>query len=317
MEFDDVKTIAVIGAGNIGHGIALTLGLAGYRVRLNSTNETSLQKGMDLIKADLDRLVELDMAKPDPAQAALNKISTTTSLEEASRDSDVVIEAVYENLDLKRQIFKDLDSFCPERTILASSTSTMIPSRLSEVTQRPDRVLVAHYTGPAFVSPLVEIVRTEQTSDETVDVIFQVLTKSGKRPVIVQKEVPGFIANRLTTALLREALSMVQRGIASPEDIDTVLKTGHPRRWVAAGLFEHIDVEAGWDLVLTGMALLLPEIDSSMDVMKLLQEKVDKGELGAKTGKGFYDWTPEAEAATRQKIVNVFIEIEKMSNDGV
>ncbi|MCI0802715.1 MAG: 3-hydroxyacyl-CoA dehydrogenase family protein [Chloroflexi bacterium] len=317
MEFDDVKTIAVIGAGNIGHGIALTLGLAGYQVNLNSTNETSLQKGMDFIKADLDRLVELDMTKPDLAQAALTKISTTTSLEEASSDSDVVIEAVYENLELKQQVFRDLDSFCPERTILASSTSTMIPSRFAEVTQRPDRVLVAHYTGPAFVSPLVEIVRTEQTSDETVDIVFKVLTKSGKRPVIVQKEVPGFIANRLNAALFREALSIVQRGIASPEDIDIVLKTGHPRRWVAAGLFEALDVGAGGDLLLAGMALLLPEIDSSMDVMKLLQEKVDKGELGAKTGKGFYDWTPEAAEAARRKIANVFIEIEKWSEDGV
>ncbi|MCH8802284.1 MAG: 3-hydroxyacyl-CoA dehydrogenase family protein [Chloroflexi bacterium] len=317
MEFDDVKTIAVIGAGNIGHGIALTLGLAGYQVNLNSTNETSLQKGVDFIKADLDRLVELDMTKPDLAQAALTKISTTTSLEEASSDSDVVIEAVYENLELKQQVFRDLDSFCPERTILASSTSTMIPSRFAEVTQRPDRVLVAHYTGPAFVSPLVEIVRTEQTSDETVDIVFKVLTKSGKRPVIVQKEVPGFIANRLNAALFREALSIVQRGIASPEDIDIVLKTGHARRWVAAGLFEALDVGAGGDLLLAGMALLLPEIDSSMDVMKLLQEMVDKGELGAKTGKGFYDWTPEAAEAARRKIANVFIEIEKWSEDGV
>ena len=135
---------------------------------------------MDFIKADLDRLVALEMEEPARAQAALTKISTTTSLEEASRDSDVVLEAVYENLDLKQQIFRDLDAFCPDRTILANSTSTIIPSRFAEVTRRPDRVLVAHYTGPSYLSPLVEVVRTEQTSDETVGIVFQALTKVGK-----------------------------------------------------------------------------------------------------------------------------------------
>ena len=149
-------------------------------MHLNSTTESSLQRGMDFIKADLDRLVALEMEEPARAQAALTKISTTTSLEEASRDSDVVLEAVYENLDLKRQIFRDLDAFCPDRTILANSTSTIIPSRFAEVTRRPDRVLVAHYTGPSYLSPLVEVVRTEQTSDETVGIVFQALTKVGK-----------------------------------------------------------------------------------------------------------------------------------------
>jgi len=135
----------------------------------------------------------------------------------------VVIEAVYENVESKQQIFRDLNAFWPERTILASSTSAIISSRFAEVTQRPDRVLVTHYTKPAYVSLLVEIVRTEQTSDETVGIMFQVLKKSGKRPVVVQKEVLGFIAVRLEVAMAREALSMVQRGIASPEDIGTVL----------------------------------------------------------------------------------------------
>ncbi|MCH8297138.1 MAG: 3-hydroxyacyl-CoA dehydrogenase family protein, partial [Chloroflexi bacterium] len=216
-----------------------------------------------------------------------------------------------------RRIFKGLDEFCPERTILASSTSAITRSRFAEVTRPPDRVLVAHYTGPSYLSPLVEIVRTEQTSDETVDIVFQVLKKVGKSPVMVQKEVPGFIANRLQVALLREALSLVQGGIASPEDIDTVLKTGHARRWVAAGLFEMIDVAGWWELALAVLPELLSDLDSSMDVIKLLQEKVDKGELGAKTGKGFLDWTPESAEATRRKLANAFIEIEKWSQDGV
>ena len=157
----------------------------------------------------------------------------------------MVIEAVYENVELKQHIFQDLDAFCPERMILVSSISTIISSRFAEVTQRPDRVLVTHYAGPAYLSPLVEIVRTEQTSDETVDIIFRVLKKSGKRPVIIQKEAPGFIAARLEVAMAKEALSMVQRGIAGPEDTYTVLKTGHPRRWAAAGFPESFEVGPG------------------------------------------------------------------------
>ena len=226
-----------------------------------------------------------------------------------------MIEAVYENVELKQQIFQDLDAFWPERTILASSTSAIISSRFAEVTQCPDRVLVTHYTGPAYVSPLVEIVRTEQASNETVDIMFQVLKKPGRRPVIIQKGVAGFIAVRLEVAMAREALSMVQRGIASPEDIDTVLKTVHPRRWVAAGFFESFEVSPGWSLFLTGLKQVLPDIDSSMGVIEFLQERVVKDELGAKIGKGFYHWTQEATEATRQKIAKVFIEIERWSEN--
>ena len=133
--------------------------------------------------------------------------------------------------------------------------------------------------------------------------------------MIVQKEVPGFIAIRLEVAMAREALSMVQEGIANPEDIDTVLKTGYPRRWVAAEFFESFEVDSGWSLFLTGLKQVLPDIDSSMGVIEFLQERVVKDELGAKTGKGFYHWTQEATEETRQKIARVFIEIERWSEN--
>ena len=317
MNVDDIKTTAVIGAGEIGHGIAVGLALAGYQVRMNSTTEASLEKGMAAVQADLDRLVNLGFVSPDQAAEAPDRISTTLSLEEAAQDADVVFEAVYENIALKQQIFGDLDRFCPERTILASSTSTIIPSFLAEPTQRPDRVLVAHYNGPSYLSPLVEIVRNDLTSDETVEAVYQILLKVGKSPVLAQKEVPGFIANRLLAALLREALSMVQRGIASPEDIDTVLKTGHARRWVVAGVFEMVEIAAGWDLALAAYPQVLPDIDSSpSDILTLVKEMVDQGKLGAKSGQGFFDWTPESAEASRQKMARAFVEIEKWYREG-
>ncbi len=316
MNGDDVKQIAVIGAGSIGHGIALGMGMAGYDVNLNSRTEESLQKGLNDIKADLQRLVDFGMATREQTESALTKIRTNVALEESVEDADVVIEAVYEDLALKQRIFGQLDKLCPDRTILASSTSTIMPSSLAPATNRPDRVVVAHYTGPAYLSPLVEVVRAEATSNETVEIICAVLTKAGKQPVVVQKEVPGFIANRLQIALAREALSLVQKGVASPQDIDTVIKTGHSRRWVVSGFFEMAEIVAGWDLVLAAMPDVLADMDSSNDVMELVREKVERGELGAKTGKGFYDWTPESAEAARQKIAQAFIEIEKWSRPG-
>ncbi len=142
------------------------------------------------------------------------------------------------------------------------------------------------------------------------------LTKVGKQPVVVQKEVPGFIANRLQIALAREALSLVQNGVASPQDIDTVIKTGHSRRWVVSGLFEYADLLGVWELALAAMPDVMADMDSSIDVLDPIREKVERGELGAKTGKGFYDWTPESAEAAQQKMAQAFIEIEKWSQPG-
>ena len=317
MNVDDIKQIAVIGAGSIGHGIALGLGMAGYDVSLNSRTEESLQKGINDIKADLQRLVGFGMATRERTESVLTKIRTNVALDKAVEDTDVVIEAVYEDVALKQRIFGQLDELCPDRTILASSTSTIMPSSLASATHRPDRVVVAHYTGPAYLSPLVEVVRAEATSDETVATICGLLTKVGKQPpVVVQKEVPGFIANRLQAALGREALSLVQKGVASPQDIDTVIKTGHSRRWVVSGFFEMVEIIAGWDLWLAGMPDVPAGVDTSMDVKELVREKVERGELGAKSGKGFYDWTPESAEAARRKMARAFIEIEKWSQQG-
>ncbi|MCH7860080.1 MAG: 3-hydroxyacyl-CoA dehydrogenase family protein [Candidatus Marinimicrobia bacterium] len=287
--------------------------MAGYDVSLHSRTEESLRKGMNDIKADLQRLVDFGMATRDQTESAFTKIRTNVALDKAVEDTDVVIEAVYEDVALKRRIFGQLDKLCPDRTILASSTSTIMPSALAPATNRPDKVVVAHYTGPAYLSPLVEVVRAEATSDETVEAIYGLLTKVGKQPVVVQKEVPGFIANRLQTALAREALSLVQKGVASPQDVDTVIKTGLSRRWVVSGDFKLVEIIAGWDLALAIIPDVLADMDYSIDVLELVREKVERG---AKTGKGFYNWTPESAEAARQKMARAFIEIEKWSQPG-
>ncbi len=314
MNVDDIKRIAVVGAGQMGHGIAQVFALAGYEVYLNSRSEASLQKSIQSIQDDLQRLKDFGFATSEQADAVLPRIRTRVALKDAVKDVDVVIEAVYEDLSLKQRVFKELDSLCLERTILASTTSILLPSKLAPATRRPDKVIVAHFTGPAYLSPLVEVVRGPETSDETASTIYDLLVKVGKGPVMIQKEVPGFIANRLQVALLREAMSLVQKGIASAQDVDTVLKTGHARRWVVAGVFEMVDVIAGWDLISPeAFVEFLNTLDCSTDVVELQRGMIERGELGAKTGKGFYEWTAESAEATRNRIAHAFVEIEKWS----
>jgi len=311
MGVEKIRRIAVVGAGLMGHGYAQEFALAGYHVRLHSRSEESLQRAMVNIRRNLRMLISIGLMTPQQADVVPTKIHTTTVLKEAVEDVDLVIESVYEDLALKQRIFKDLDKLCPPHTIFVSGTSTLPLSELQSVTNRPDKVLLANYSNPPYIVPLVEMMRNESTSDETVTTVYDLLTKIGKRPVIIQKEIPGFIANRLQGALLREALWLVQKGFVTPRDVDTIMKTGIGRRWSVAGPFEVFDV-AGWDLVLAVASWLLPYLESSPEVPPLVKQKVERGELGVKTGKGFYEWTPESADALRQRIVHAFAHVQSI-----
>ena len=312
MRADQVKRIAVIGAGTMGYGIAQGFAVAGFEVRIHSRTEESLQRGIDRIRDTLQRLTKMGLMTRLQARSALPRIQASAVLGETVDEADVVIEAVYEDLVLKRRIFGELDRLCPQRTILASTTSTFLPSELASVTRRPDRVLVTHYINPPYLTPLVEVVRHQSTSDDTVATVMDLLRDVGKRPVLVQREVPGFISVRLQFALLREALSLVQSGVATPQDVDTVIKTSIGRRWAVAGVFEVLEL-AGWDLAEAIATSLLPHLENSTQVPQLLREKVQRQELGVKTGKGFYEWTPESEEALRARIAHAMVEIETWS----
>lgn len=208
---------------------------------------------------------------------------------------------------MKQDIFQQLDELCPEHTILASNTSSILPSKLAMVTKRPDRVLVMHYWNPPYLVPLVEMVRHPTTSDETVATLHEFFTKMGKRPAIVQKKTAGFIGNRLQAALLREAISLVEKGIASPQDVDIVIRNGPGRRWAAAGIFEIADI-GNW-MAIPDLSYLLAELECSTDVPALWKDKVARGELGVKTGKGFYDWTPDKAEALQLRMAQALVKI--------
>ena len=313
MHIEEIRKIGVIGAGLMGHGIAQEFALAGYDVYLQDVNGGRLREAEGNIRTNLAKLAELGAITEAQAEAALGRVRTGTVLAEAGRDADVIIEAVFEDLTLKQEIFRELDGLCPERTILASNTSTLLPGKLASATHRPDRVLVAHYFNPPFLLPLVEIVRHAQTSDETVRTLFTLLEKTGKTPVIVQKEVPGFVGNRLQAALFREAISIVEQGIASAHDVDIVVRNGFGRRLAAAGVFEIWEI-AGWDLILAICTNLFPHLDNAAGAPPLLREMVARGELGTKSGKGFYEWDAASILALKNRIARTLVTIERERN---
>jgi 3-hydroxyacyl-CoA dehydrogenase len=297
----------------MGHGIALELAAHGFTIRLNDRDQAQLERAREAITEGLARLVAIERVSAEDAVAAPVRIAMGADLRSAVADADLVIEAVTEDLDLKRAIFRDLDAWAPAHAILASNSSSFMPSLLAAATNRPDRVLVAHYFNPPHLLPLVELVRGEQTSDETIETMRALYASIGKSPAVVQREAPGFVGNRLQMALLREALAIVDAGIATPQDVDTIIRTSFGRRLAVAGVFEVFEA-AGWDLTLAVAEQLFPAIDRSAEPPASLREQVARGELGLKTGKGFYEWTPEEAAALRARIGNGLAAIARLSD---
>ena len=283
MKADNIRRVAVVGAGLMGHGIAQEFALAGYEVHLHDLAQEVLSTALDRIDQNVQRL-----SGAAQAERALGMVHATTDLETAVADVDVVVEAISEDLELKQQLFRRLDQLCHERTILASNSSTFMPSQTGLLTERRDRVLVTHYFNPPYLIPLVEVVRSKETSDQTAEAVYGLLVTAGKLPVVLDKEVPGFVVNRLQIALLRECVSLVESGVATPQVVDTIVKSSFGRRLSVAGPFEVFEA-AGWDVISAIAAVLLPDIDSSRDLPDLLRHKVERGELGVKTGRGFYD----------------------------
>jgi 3-hydroxybutyryl-CoA dehydrogenase len=301
MQATDIRRVTVIGAGVMGPGIAQDFAAHGFEVHLYARSQVRLDQAVQSIRTGLAQLESLGQVTSQQAAATLQRIRTGTVLDEAAAEADLVVEALSEELALKQQFFRTLDGICEPRAILASTTSTLLPSRLASATQRPDRVLVTHFFNPPTIVPLVEMVRGPETSDETVATVRDVLLQMGKRPAVVQKELPGFIGNRLQGALIIEALSLVQRGAATPADIDLVVKYSFGRRLGVTGIFEFLDL-GGLDTLLNAARIMAGELDSSTDVTPVLREKVERGELGVKSGQGFYTWTPESAAALRDRI---------------
>ena len=287
---EDIGKMAVIGAGVMGHGIAEIYALNGYSVSLMDVDEEILEKNMALLKSELNTLVANDFTTREASESALKRISTSTSLEEAVDGCNYVTEAVVEKLDVKREVFKKLEAAVTEDTILASNTSGLMITKIAEGLKKPDRVIGTHFSVPPHIIPGVEIIRGDETSDLTFQIAYDLIKKIGKMPFVVKKEIDGFILNRLQSALAREAFYLVENGIAELEDVDICLNSVLGFRWATIGPFKQID-SAGVDSWYNVGSYLFPSLSNSKEVPKPITEKVEKGELGMKKGKGFYDYS--------------------------
>ena len=300
MNLSEVRNISVMGSGIMGHGIGQTFALGGYEVTLNDLNDELLNKAVLQIKKNLETFVEFGITTSEAAQKALSRIRIETDARSAVKHADIVVEALPEVMDLKKRVFKDLDDACPPHALIASNTSGLSLTEMASdmKRQRQSQAVIAHWWNPPHIIPGVEIVRGRYTSDQTVDLIFRLLTAIGKKPVKLLKEAPGFLGNRMQFALYREALACLRDGIASAEDIDLAVRGSFGFRLPTIGPLEASDL-GGLDTFLYISEYLFKEIDRSTEAPEILRQKVKAGKLGVKAGEGFYPYPGEK---TQEKI---------------
>ncbi len=282
-----IKNIAVIGAGNMGHQIAICAALSGFRVHCTDTNSDILNKAIQFADNYLKERVIKGKLTAEAANQAREHLVFTPSVKEAAVDADLVIEAIIEKLDIKRTLFTELDKICPTHTILATNSSYIVSSKIADATSRPDKVCNMHFFNPALVMKLVEVVQGPHVSVETVEAVMEAAKKMGKTPVLLHKEIYGFLVNRFLQATRQEALKLLDMGVASYEDIDTAVKNGlgYPM-----GPFQLLDL-TGVDLAYhVSMEKYRESGDPADRPSPTVVEKFTKGEWGKKVGKGFYDY---------------------------
>lgn len=283
-----MQNVTVIGAGAMGNGIAHVFAMNGFNVKLCDISDTALEKGMAMISKNLDRMITKEKIDQQQKDDTLSAITTTTDLVYAVADADLVVEAATENVELKLKIFSDIDKAAPVHTILATNTSSISITKIGAVTSRPDKVIGMHFMNPVPVMKLVEVIRGYLTTDEVCAQIFDVSEKLGKIPVEVN-DYPGFIANRILMPMINEAIYALYEGVAGVEEIDTVMKLGmaHPMGPLQLADFIGLDVcHAIMKVLHEGFG------NPKYAPCPLLVNMVTAGNLGAKSGEGFYKYTP-------------------------
>ncbi|MGI6227843.1 MAG: 3-hydroxyacyl-CoA dehydrogenase family protein [Peptococcales bacterium] len=284
------KVVACIGTGTMGFSTALSCALAGFEVKMYGRTNSSLEKGFTNIKLALDKLQKENYLNREEYESTYNKIKGFTSLEETCNNVDVLLESVAEDLQLKIEMFNQFARYCPEHTILGLNTSGLRPTLFAKGNERADKIVVIHFWNPSHLMPLVEIVPSAYTSKKTIEIAKKFVTALNKKPIVLNKEIPGFIGNRLQFALLREALYLLETGIATAEEIDMAVKYSFARRLTVTGPIETADL-GGLDIFYHISSYLWADLSNATTSAPSLKEKYQKGLLGSKTGQGYYDWT--------------------------
>lgn len=283
-----VSKIAVLGAGLMGHGIAqVAAQFAKTEVYLTDSKQEFLDRGVKMIESSLERFVKKGDLPPDESANIRSRIHPMISLGDAVRDVDLVIEAVPEEIALKRRLLSEVEKKTREDTIIVSNTSSLSITMLARATKRPEKFCGMHFFNPPQLMKLVEVVRGAKTSDETVQVVKELAESMGKDPVVVKKDAPGFIVNRILVPALNEAIALVQEGVADPADIDKAIKMGLNWPMGPLALSDYI----GLDTVLAMSKVVSKATKKRARSTNLLYKMIKSGTLGRKTGKGFFDWS--------------------------
>ncbi len=293
INIEDLNSVLIIGAGTMGHSIAQVYAQAGFEVDLVDTDQKKLDHALKLIKSNLDVLAEFNRVKMEEVPSIISRIHTKTNIIEAASDKLFVLEAVNEVVELKKKIFEQLSQFCPENVILASNTSSLDIFQITRGVKKRSQIIAHHWFSPPHIIPVVEVVPGRKTSQEVVDFSVNLIQKIGKKSIVIKKFIPSYIVNRIQNALYGAMYELLARKIATPEQIDLAIKSTLGIRLPIVGIAQSQDF--------TGLDLVLDIIKSKGGTLGLLQDKVDSNHLGAKTGKGLYDYYGKSEEEILKK----------------
>ncbi len=310
------RQAAVLGTGQMGPGIAAVVALGGVPVCIVGRTLDSARHGLRIARKAILQLEENGLATVERANWALEHLSDATNLYKSVEESDLVIESLPEDMAFKQDLFCRMDDIAADGAVLATNTSGLSITAIASTAKKyPQRIITTHFWNPPHLMPLVEIVRGEKTGETVALKVRDFLRAAGKVPVLVKKDRPGQLGNRLQAALQREAMYIVQEGIADPADVDLAARTGFGLRLPAYGIFEHID-NAGLDLVYSVVDYVARDLCNEPNAPAIIRDKIGRGETGAQNGKGFYDWEVRDVRSMRERRDDFILEFLKRYNPG-
>jgi len=291
-----MKNVTVLGAGIMGHGAAQLFAQAGKNVRIRARRETSLEKAEELITNSLKIMVEKEMLTHNEMEQTLSRITYTTDLHVAIQDADFILESIPEILEKKLETYEIIEGAVSDKTIIASNTSTFPLEELTQKAMHPERFIITHFFNPPQLVPIVEIAKFEKTDEDIINTTYELMKEIGKTPVVLNKEITGFIVNRVQVAMLREAFHLIEAGVATAEDVDIAMKGSMGFKWAFCGPMESQDL-AGLQTTEAMVGNIMKDLSNTRDVPSFLTEMVENDQQGIRTNQGFYKYDDHGEKA--------------------